>query len=459
MGEVAGKKVLLFDGFDRNGAADAALWKPNVGAGSFIGGTTQMRPTLPTASGGALRLAMDTYNSGGGGPANGGAASFYGSEAITKATFGRAGGGVAFEARIKLETPQDGLIGGFFTYGLDASGRRDEIDWELIPKRGLKNPQTNLYTNTDDTGAGAWQAPPGDGSMAQYHTYRIEWLPNAVRWLVDGAVVRTETKGVPTKDMALHLNLWGAGPSWAEGSPGLAPVATAAANRTFTMAVDSVQVERLAVLAGRAGADRLTGTAADEWLAGRGGADVLRGGAGDDTLHGGADGGGGGAADASGGDRLFGGRGDDLLHGNGGGAERLDGGLGRDTLFGGDGDDTLIGGAGRDRILGGDGADVFKVRTVADAAPSDRPERLGDFDPRSGDVVDLSRIDADAGKAGDQAFAFVGDAAFSGTAGEVRFVALDGAVRVEADVDGDGAADLVIEIARLSALTADDLVL
>jgi hypothetical protein len=30
-----------------------------------------------------------------------------------------------------------------------------------------------------------------------------------------------------------------------------------------------------------------------------------------------------------------------------------------------------------------------------------------------GDLIDLSRIDADSGTAGDQAFAFIGNAAFS----------------------------------------------
>ena len=67
------------------------------------------------------------------------------------------------------------------------------------------------------------------------------------------------------------------------------------------------------------------------------------------------------------------------------------------------------------------------------------------FSRADGDKVDLSAIDADTNTAGNQAFAFVGRNAFSGTAGELRFF-IDGAGNKVAsgDVDGDRVADFQI---------------
>jgi Ca2+-binding RTX toxin-like protein len=114
------------------------------------------------------------------------------------------------------------------------------------------------------------------------------------------------------------------------------------------------------------------------------------------------------------------------------------GGGGHDTLTGGAGSDVLIGGEGSDALTGGAGADTFRY----DAA-STAPDLIGDFQSGT-DKIDLSRIDANSNAAGDQAFSWIGSNAFSGTAGELRAVADNGYQRIEGDVNGDGAADLVI---------------
>ncbi len=57
--------------------------------------------------------------------------------------------------------------------------------------------------------------------------------------------------------------------------------------------------------------------------------------------------------------------------------------------------------------------------------------------------------------AGHQAFDYIGDGAFSGTAGELRF---DKGV-VQADVDGDGVADMEIYVTGASTLAEDDFIL
>jgi hypothetical protein len=145
--------------------------------------------------------------------------------------------------------------------------------------------------------------------------------------------------------------------------------------------------------------------------------------------------------------------GDDSLYGRAG-ADRLYGGAGDDALDGGEGDDVLMGGGGRDELEGGAGADEFEFADARHSVGAAR-DRIVDFDAGEGDTIDLTRIDANAGTSGRQAFVYVGATAFSGAAGELRFA--DGLL--VGDVDGDGAADFEVEMEGVAALGNDDLLL
>jgi Ca2+-binding RTX toxin-like protein len=130
----------------------------------------------------------------------------------------------------------------------------------------------------------------------------------------------------------------------------------------------------------------------------------------------------------------------------------LFGGAGNDALIGGDGADTLFGAGGADNLTGGAGADVFRYDATSDST-------TGAVDDISGfqagvDKIDLSRIDADTLTAGDQAFSWIGDAAFSHVAGELRFYESGGYGWVEGDTNGDGSADFVIALTAPPALLA-----
>ncbi|MEM9197559.1 MAG: hypothetical protein AAGD12_06855 [Pseudomonadota bacterium] len=68
------------------------------------------------------------------------------------------------------------------------------------------------------------------------------------------------------------------------------------------------------------------------------------------------------------------------------------------------------------------------------------------------DLIDLTTIDADTGAIGDQAFAFIGVAGFSDSAGELRSVVGPGGnTRIQGDTDGDRLADL--DIRKVGAFT------
>ena len=145
------------------------------------------------------------------------------------------------------------------------------------------------------------------------------------------------------------------------------------------------------------------------------------------------------------------GRADDILTGSSvanlilgrNGADVISGMDGDDTLYGGGRNDTITGGLGADSLDGGGGHDVFIYESIADSSVghSDFITRL-----KKHDVIDLSAIDADVHTAGDQAFHRV--KAFSGHAGEMVLSYAGGVTTVQLDVDGDGQADMAIQLAQ-----------
>jgi len=128
------------------------------------------------------------------------------------------------------------------------------------------------------------------------------------------------------------------------------------------------------------------------------------------------------------------------------------------TIEGGDGGDTLAGLGGADTLFGGLGADVFAYLALTDSTAAKR-DLIGDFSLAEGDRIGLSALDANACLAGDQAFSFIGAAAFSSTAGELRAMVGGGFTTVSADATGDGVADFVLRLTGAHTLGAGNFVL
>jgi Ca2+-binding RTX toxin-like protein len=130
------------------------------------------------------------------------------------------------------------------------------------------------------------------------------------------------------------------------------------------------------------------------------------------------------------------------------GSFRVFGGRGDDTIVGSQNGDILTGNGGADQLTGGGGGDAFRYVAASDSA-SGSADRILDFTPGT-DWIDLSRIDADTHAAGNQAFRWIGSNGFTGTnaasAGELRAYQSGNSWFVEGDTDGNGAADLVIEV-------------
>lgn len=189
----------------------------------------------------------------------------------------------------------------------------------------------------------------------------------------------------------------------------------------------------------------VSGDAGNDNLTGGNEGNVLLGGAGNDELYG-----------LGGDDELDGGGGDDLMHG-GKGDDLLLGGQGKDHLIGGRDDDTLIGGRQADLLTGNQGADRFVFNNTAESAtPSGQRDTITDFQ-RGLDLIDISTIDANTTVTGNQAFSFIGAAAFTAP-GQIRAVKQGGNTIVQLSNDGDTAAEMVITLRGLYTLEAADFV-
>jgi Ca2+-binding RTX toxin-like protein len=204
------------------------------------------------------------------------------------------------------------------------------------------------------------------------------------------------------------------------------------------------------------GNDTLFGKNGNDVLNGDAGDDILRGEVGSDTINGGA-----------GNDTAFGGDGQDVIHGDDGndvlrGEAQIDtlfGDGGADTLQGGDGNDVLYGGSGRDIVQGGAGSDSFWfVDGDFAGLTNGTADRIQDF-VQGADRMRLNLIDANTLVAGDQAFSFIGAAAFSNIAGQLRYVQSAGVTLIEGDTNGDGTADFAIALTGTIAILGSDFTL
>jgi Ca2+-binding RTX toxin-like protein len=150
------------------------------------------------------------------------------------------------------------------------------------------------------------------------------------------------------------------------------------------------------------------GTANDDILIGSAVVDVLNSGAGNDVIYGG-----GGADTINAGD----------------GNDRAEGGVGDDIINGGAGNDILVGGVGDDTLTGGGDADAFVFRSLDELSAN--TDHITDFEPGV-DTIDLSAIGG---------LTFIGQSAFTGVAGQMRFDVASGTTEIQIDADGDSVMD------------------
>jgi len=210
------------------------------------------------------------------------------------------------------------------------------------------------------------------------------------------------------------------------------------------------------------GNDLVDGGDGNDRIWGGSGSDTVYGGSGNDTVYGG-----------NGNDSIYGGDGDDVIYGDNGrgrgdhdddddndddddgdhdgGGNRDDtiyGGDGNDRIFGGRGNDSLIGGLGADQLTGGSGQDRFIYLVAADSPMVAGWDCILDFTQRQ-DKIDLAAF---RNNVSDLDLIWRGEDPVDPGLWGVWYHNEATSTFVLADTNGDGAADLKIELKNTPGL-------
>ncbi len=138
-------------------------------------------------------------------------------------------------------------------------------------------------------------------------------------------------------------------------------------------------------------------------------------------------------------------------------ADSLTGNTLANSLSGGSGNDSLTGGAGADKLTGGLGEDQFIFSLVTDTGiTSTTWDTITDFSSAQLDKINLFAIDADTVASGNQAFTFIGSAAFT-AAGQLRYDAT--AKVLYGSNDADTTAEFAIALTGVTSLLATNFIL
>lgn len=145
---------------------------------------------------------------------------------------------------------------------------------------------------------------------------------------------------------------------------------------------------------------------------------------------------------------LIGGAGNDLLRGNTGN-DALWGGRGQDILSGAQGNNWLQGGQGSDWLIGGTGKDFFSYQ--ANDVSSLWQDKIIDFNGLEGDRLGITAVLDGEDPFANTGWDYIDSKPFSEAAAELRFA--NG--HLLGDVDGDGKADLRIQLVGINTFNPD----
>ena len=128
------------------------------------------------------------------------------------------------------------------------------------------------------------------------------------------------------------------------------------------------------------------------------------------------------------------------------------------TLSGSAAPDVFLLGGGIDTVLGRDGVDEFRFLPAAVGPAATNATTLQDLNRAAGEVINLAAIDAIGATLAEDAFSFIGTAAFS-AAGQLRWQDQGATRLIQGEVNGDGVADVTIIVTAAGPVEANWFVL
>lgn len=401
----------------------------------------------------------------------------------------------------------DGAVFGMFVRrAQNANDHILEFDWEFV---GHDTTKIQCTVHMED-----WSGHPtqnvthtvidlGFDAAEGVHEYEMVFTGRGVVYRVDDTpVAYFSADDMPgnlwySASMRSYVNLWAGGERTNDWAGTYSPLASPIKGRILDAEIRSGDLSGRMPLLGDAGGNTIQGTDSRDVIDAFGGDDTLNGGLGHDRVKGGAGNDHLGLDDGN--DVLDGGAGNDWLVASGstgvavnlgmknqqvtglgsdqilnienvqgtseadrltGSTEAniLQGGAGNDALRGQAGADTLVGGAGKDLLVGGSDLDrdVFVFTSATDSAVGSTVRDIINNVVHGVDDIDLSGIDANAGLAGDQAFAWGG---ITARAHGLWTVINSTNIVLKGDVTGDGRADFEIQVNGVHALDASDLMM
>jgi beta-glucanase (GH16 family) len=102
---------------------------------------------------------------------------------------------------------------------ISMSDEKDEIDWEWTGGRDNKFGQTNYFIKGNLDYTKSFYSDTWSLTSQTYHDYTVEWTKDAIKWGIDGKVVRTLTASsqppgsYPNTPSRIQFAVWHGGDS------------------------------------------------------------------------------------------------------------------------------------------------------------------------------------------------------------------------------------------------------
>lgn len=141
-------------------------------------------------------------------------------------------------------------------------------------------------------------------------------------------------------------------------------------------------------------------------------------------------------------------------------SERIFGLLGKDDIFAGEGDDIIYGGSGSDFMWGEAGADTFAFSFARESIyKTNKFDVIMDFNGAEGDMIDLSSIDANTVRFGNQSFVFAGNGDGRAARGQIDYLYSNGDTHLFGYTDRDKYPDFYLRLDGIVEVDESNFVL